>query len=77
MKEYDNATVNCKRIAINPCAEDEYKVTIKSNGLEYVMYTFGGIFEPDESICDRMYQQWLKESKFNQQSESPAQYRRL
>ena len=63
MKEYGSVKVSCKRITINPCAEDEYKVTISANGTEYVMYTLGGMFEPDESICYRMYKQWLKESK--------------
>lgn len=40
---------------------DEYEVTIKSNGLEHVIYTYSGLFESDEAICDRVYQQWLKE----------------
>lgn len=61
MRKYNNVTVNCKRIAINPCALDEYEVTIKSNDLEHVIYTYSGLFESDEAICDRVYQQWLKE----------------
>ena len=61
MRKYNNVTVNCKRIAVNPCALDEYEVTIKSNGLEHVIYTYGGLFESDEAICDRVYQPWLKE----------------
>lgn len=64
MIEYSNVTVNCKRITVNPCAMDEYEVTIKSNGLEHVIYTYSGLFESDEAICDRVYRQWLKESKF-------------
>lgn len=63
MKEYGNVKVSCKRIVINPCAEDEYKVTITANGSEYVMYTPGGMFEPDDLICDRMYKPRLKEGK--------------
>lgn len=63
MRDYGSAKVSCKRIVINPCAEDEYKVAISANGTEYVMYTLGGMFEPDDLICDRMYRQWLKESK--------------
>lgn len=61
MIEYSNVTVNCKRIAVNPCAMDEYEVTIKCNGVEEVIYTYGGIFESNEAICDRIYNQWLKE----------------
>ena len=61
MRKYNNVTVNCKRIAVNPCALDEYEVTIKSNDLELVIYTYSGLFESDEAICDRVYQQWLKE----------------
>lgn len=63
MIDYGSTRVSCKRIVINPCAEDEYEVIITSSGTEYVMYTFGGMFEPDDLICDRMYKQWLKESK--------------
>ena len=63
MIDYGSAKVSCKRIVINPCAEDEYKVTIIANGTKHIMYTFGGMFEPDDLICDRMYKQWLKESK--------------
>ena len=61
MRKYNNVTVNCKRIAVNPCALDEYEVTIKSIDLENVIYTYSGLFESDEAICDRVYQQWLKE----------------
>lgn len=61
MRKYNNVTVNCKRIAVNPCALDEYEVTITSNDLEHVIYTYSGLFESDEAICDRVYQQWLKE----------------
>lgn len=63
MRNYGSAKVSCKRIVINPCAEDEYEVTIIANGTKYVMYTLGGMFEPDESISYRMYKQWLKENK--------------
>ena len=51
MRKYNNVTVNCKRIAVNPCALDEYEVTIKSNDLEHVIYTYSGLFESDEAIC--------------------------
>jgi hypothetical protein len=64
MKEYHNAIVDCKKIAYNPCALDEYEVTIKPNGKpQQTIYTYGGLFESNEAICDRVYQQWLKESK--------------
>lgn len=62
MKEYDKAIVNCKRIACNSCGPDEYEVTIKPHGEpEQVIYTFAGLFESDEAICNRIYRQWLKE----------------
>ena len=34
--------VVCKRIAKNPCALDEYEVTITHNGEMYSVFTFGG-----------------------------------
>ena len=65
MKEYDKAVVSCRRIVSNPCALDEYEVTITPHGeSELIEYTYGGLFESDEAICDRVYQQWLKENKF-------------
>lgn len=61
MKNYNKAIVNCKRIAYNPCGLDEYEVTITPSESESVtLYTFAGVFEMDEAICDRMYQQWLE-----------------
>lgn len=63
MRDYGGVKVSCKRIAVNPCAEDEYEVTVTANGTKHIMYTFGGMFEPDDLICDRMYRQWLKEIK--------------
>ena len=40
---------------------DEYEVTIKPYGKpEQVIYTLAGLFESDESICDRIYRQWLE-----------------
>ena len=32
MEKYGNTIVDCKRIAYNPCALDEYEVTIKPYG---------------------------------------------
>ena len=62
MKEYGKTIVDCKRIAYNPCALDEYEVTIKPHGEPgQVIYTLAGPFESDEAICDRIYRQWLKE----------------
>lgn len=65
MKEYQDATVECKKIICNPCALDEYEVTIRpTNGKpEYVTYTYGSLFESNEAICDRIYRQWIKASK--------------
>lgn len=62
MKEYGKTIVDCKRIAYNPCASDEYEVTIKPHGKpEQVIYILVGPFERDEDVCDRIYRQWLKE----------------
>ncbi len=64
MKEYDKAVVSCRRIVCNPCALDEYEVTITPHGeSELIEYTYGGPFESDETICDRVYRQWSKENK--------------
>ena len=55
------AIVECKRVVCNPCALDEYEVTIKPyRKAEQVIYTLVGPFESDESVCDRIYRQWLK-----------------
>jgi hypothetical protein len=60
MKKYGNTIVNCKRIVYNPCASDEYEVTIKPYGeREQVIYTLVGPFERDEDVCDRIYRKWL------------------
>ncbi len=57
--KYDKATVTCNRIAINPCASDEYEVVVEPNdGQREVFHTFGGVFESDESICNRIYLEW-------------------
>lgn len=57
MKEYDKAVVSCRRIVCTPCALDEYEVTIKPNGKpQQTIYTYGGLFESNEAICDRVYQ---------------------
>ena len=62
MIEYNNATVGCKRIAHSPCGPDEYEVTIKPHGEpEQVIYALAGPFERDETICDRVYRQWLND----------------
>lgn len=62
MKGYGKAMASCKRIACNPCGPDEYEVTIKPHGEpEQAVYTFAGLFEGGESICGRIYRQWLKE----------------
>ena len=51
MKEYDKAVVSCRRIVCNPCALDEYEVTITPHGeSELIEYTYGGPFESDEAI---------------------------
>jgi len=61
MRMYGNTIVDCKRIAYNPCALDEYEVTIKPCGEhEQIIYTLVGPFERDEDVCDRIYWQWLK-----------------
>lgn len=61
MKKYGEAIVECKRVVCNPCALDEYEVTIKPyRKAEQVIYTLVGPFESDESVCDRIYRQWLK-----------------
>lgn len=61
MKKYGEAIVECKRVVCNPCALDEYEVTIKPyRKAEQVIYTLVGPFESDESVCDRIYRQLLK-----------------
>ena len=59
MKTNDSAV--CKRIAKNPCALDEYEVTITHNGEMYSVFTFGGLFEGAEEISERVYKTWCKE----------------
>ena len=60
----DKSVVTCRRIACNHCAPDEYEVVIKPLGKpEQVVYTLAGVFERDESICDRAYSQWLRDNK--------------
>lgn len=56
-----NDSVACKRIARNPCALDEYEVTITHNGEMYSVFTFGGLFERDEEISERVYKAWCEE----------------
>lgn len=53
-------SVVCKRIAKNPCALDEYEVTITHNGEMYSVFAFGGLFERDEEISERVYKAWRK-----------------
>lgn len=63
MKKYGDTIVDCKRIAYNPCALDEYEVTIKPYGeREHVICTFVSPFERDEDVCDRIYRQWLNDN---------------
>lgn len=63
-KEYDKAVVICKMVEYHPCALDRYEVLIERNGkIEYSELTFGGMFESDDDICDRIYQQWQNEGK--------------
>lgn len=60
MRKYGETIVECKRIACNPCASDEYEVTIKPHDEpEQVIYTLATLFERDENICERVYRQWL------------------
>lgn len=64
MKKYGKTIVDCKRIACNPCASDEYEVTIKPYGKsEQIIYTLVGPFERDEDVCDRVYRQWLNSDR--------------
>lgn len=57
----DNIIVECKRVAYNPCALDEYEVTIKPDSKpEQVINTFSGLFDGNDEICGRVYRQWLK-----------------
>lgn len=55
--EFEKAVVSVKRICVNPCAEDEYSVRIEpNNGAEVIeTTTLAGIFEPDEHIARRVY----------------------
>lgn len=57
----DNDTVVCIRMAKNPYALDGYKVIITHNGEMYSVFTFGGLFEGDEEISERVYETWCKE----------------
>ena len=59
---FDNAEVSCKRIACNPCACDEYAVTIKVDGKEYTKIVPCGPFTPDEQLCADTYRVWLHEN---------------
>jgi hypothetical protein len=48
-------------MAKNPYALDGYKVIITHNGEMYSVFTFGGLFEGDEEISERVYETWCKE----------------
>ena len=53
---FKDAIVSVKRICIHLYAEDEYMVTVSENGKEVIaVETFGGIFESNKSIAERIY----------------------
>lgn len=61
---YGNTKVENKLIACNPCAMDEYEITIKPYGKpEKSIFTFVGLFESIEKVCERVYRQWLNDEK--------------
>lgn len=66
INQIQGISVNCKKIAINPCALDEYEVIIKIKNLEYTIYTYGGLFESDKAVCDRVYKQWYNNIVINE-----------
>lgn len=55
--DFEKAVVSVKRVCANPCAQDEYLVTVSpKNSKETIeVETLGGIFEPDEYIAERVY----------------------
>lgn len=55
--DFTDAIVNVKLICINPCASDEYIVTVSpKNGKESVVVeVLGGLFETDKMIAERVY----------------------
>ena len=56
--------VFCKQLAKNPCALDEYVVVIIHNEGVYHEFTFGGLFESDSQIAERVYEKWCKEHNY-------------
>lgn len=60
--DFEKAVVSVKRVCVNPCAQDEYLVTVSpKNGKETIeIETLGGIFETDEAIAKRVYNNIFK-----------------
>lgn len=55
--DFEKAAISVKRVRINPCAQDEYAVIVSpKSGKEAIeVETFGGIFETDKAIAERVY----------------------
>ena len=53
-----NAEVSCNFAASNPVGSDEYEVKIKVVNLLYCIYTLAEPFEKEDSICQRVYDEW-------------------
>ena len=54
----ENAEVWCNFAASNPVGPDEYEVWIKVSNLLYCIYTLVEQFEKEDSICQRVYDEW-------------------
>ena len=54
----EDAEVMCNFASANPVGPDEYEVYIKVANLLYCIYTLSGPFEKEESICQRVYNEW-------------------
>ena len=54
----ENAEIRCNFAACNPDGLDEYEVYIKVGNLLYCIYTLIEPFETEDSICQRVYNEW-------------------
>ena len=54
----ENTEVWCNFASGTPVGPDEYEVYIKVANLLYCIYTLAGLFEKEDSICRRVYEEW-------------------
>ena len=64
--KFDTVIVSCTRIAYNACGPDEYEVTIEANGETTVITTLVSLFEWENQVCERIYNEWLNNKNLQQ-----------